>query len=78
MAITGWREFPAFVGGGGGWTLGALRLWERRVRRADKAGKGRELSAGNYRPADVGGFDAVLAAWAEVNEGEGYRPRQIV
>ena len=38
MAITGWREFPAFVGG----------------RRAAKAGKGRELSGGNYRASGGG------------------------
>jgi hypothetical protein len=42
MAITGWRNFRPLSGGDGGWTLGALRVWERRVRRADKAGKGRE------------------------------------
>ena len=42
MAITGWRNLRPLSGGDGGWTLGALRVWERRVRRADKAGKGRE------------------------------------
>ena len=41
MAITGWQNFRPLSGGDGGWTLGALRVWERRVRRADKAG-GRE------------------------------------
>ena len=35
MAITGWRNFRPLSGGDGGWTLGALRVWERRVRRAD-------------------------------------------
>ena len=39
MAITGWRNLRPLSGGDGGWTLGALRVWERRVRRADKAGK---------------------------------------
>jgi hypothetical protein len=37
MAITGWREFPAFVGG----------------RRAANAGKGRELSGGIIGPREA-------------------------
>ena len=37
MAITGWREFPAFVGG----------------RRAAKAGKGRELMGGIIGPREA-------------------------
>ena len=63
MAITGWREFPAFVGG----------------RRAAKAGKGRELGGGNYRPRQAGlversageELDAALAAVAWATEDEG-------
>ena len=46
MAITGWREFPAFVGG----------------RRAAKAGKGRELSGGNYRASGGGAWPSGLRA----------------
>jgi len=64
IAITGWREFPAFVGG----------------RRAAKAGKGRELSGGNYRPREArclaersagAELDAALAAVAWATEDEG-------
>ena len=46
MAITGWREFPAFVGG----------------RRAAKVGKGRELSGGNYRASGGGAWPSGLRA----------------
>ena len=64
MAITGWREFPALVGG---------------RRRAAKAGKGRELGGGNYRPREAvpaersagAELDAALAAVAWATEDEG-------
>ena len=54
MAITGWREFPAFVGG----------------RRAAKAGKGRELSCLAERSAGAELDAALAAvAWATEDEG---------
>ena len=55
MAITGWREFPAFVGG----------------RRAAKAGKGRELSGGNYRASGGGAWPAVCGRGARRGAGGG-------
>ena len=48
-----------------------VRRCQRGRRRAVKADKGRELPAGNYRPAAAGGVDAAPAAvsWATEDEG---------
>ena len=55
MAITGWREFPAFVGG----------------RRAAKAGKGRELSGGIIGPREAVPGRAVCGRGARRGAGGG-------
>ena len=77
MAITEWRGISGLCRGGGGWTLGALRVWERRVRRAGKAGNclGDYGRAGGGPPAALcGSLDDALAAVAWATEDEGYGP----